>query len=400
MFLTRLEFEHKMVKSQNRPVRLAMVGGGEGSFIGQIHRIAARLDGAFVLVAGAFSRDHANTLSTGTTLGLEENRCYPGWEAMLAEERGLPEDSRAECIAIVTPNHLHFPIAKNALEAGFHVMSDKPATRTLEEAEALEKIVADAETLYGLTHTYLGYPMVVQMRHLITTGALGKIRKVYVDYPQGWLSNPIEKDGNRQAEWRTDPARTGAGGSIGDIGTHAFTLAEWVLDRLVTAIAADLNTYVEGRPVDDDAAALLQFEGGASGVLTCSQICAGEENSLKIRIFGETGGLEWRQMEPNSLIHRPLDSPMTVLRAGIDKPLCDLARLRCRTPSGHPEGYVEAFANLYRDFAQAIRAGKRGTASRVPGIALGVRGMKFIERMIESDAAEYKWTGFESGGRL
>lgn len=375
-----------------------MVGGGEGAFIGNVHRIAARLDGAYQLVAGAFSRDHDNGLRTGARLGLEANRSYPTWQAMLEAEASLPGQDRAECIAIVTPNHLHFPVAATALEAGFHVLSDKPATRTLEEAEALAGIVARAGVLYGLTHTYLGYPMVAEMRDRIARGTLGEVRKVYVEYPQGWLSGAKERQDSKQAEWRTDPARSGAGGAIGDIGTHAFTLAEWVVGQQVTALSAALATHVEGRAVDDDAAALLKFDGGASGVLISSQVCAGEENALQLRVYGTDGGLTWRQMEPNSLEFRPVDAPVQVLRAGTDQPLCELARSRCRTPSGHPEGYLEAFANLYRDFAAAIRSGEAGTATGVPGIELGLRGMKFIARMIESDRAGYKWTAFEDGG--
>jgi predicted dehydrogenase len=387
-----------MTSLDGNPVRLAMVGGGEGAFIGNVHRIAARMDGAWRLVAGAFSRDHDNCLRTGASLGLEASRCYPSWQAMLDAEAVLPEDVRAECIAIVTPNHLHFPVASAALEAGLHVMSDKPATRTLEEAETLTGIVERSGVLYGLTHTYLGYPMVAEMRDRVARGTLGKVRKVYVEYPQGWLAGPAETQGSKQAKWRTDPALSGAGGAIGDIGTHAFTLAEWVVQRKVSALCASLATHVEGRAVDDDAAALLKFDDGASGVLVASQVCAGEENALQLRVYGDDGGLAWRQLEPNSLELRPAAGPIQILRAGTDQPLCELARSRCRTPSGHPEGYLEAFANLYRDFAAAIRTGETGTAARVPGIDLGVRGMKFITRMIESDRAGYKWTGFEAGG--
>jgi predicted dehydrogenase len=387
-----------MASFHGNPVRLAMVGGGEGAFIGDVHRIAARMDGAWRLVAGAFSRDPDNSRRTGARLGLEANRCYLTCQAMLAAEAALPADVRAECIAIVTPNHLHFPIASAALEAGFHVISDKPATRTLEEAEALAGIVEKSGALYGLTHTYLGYPMVAEMRDRVARGAVGKVRKVYVEYPQGWLAGPAETQGSKQAQWRTDPALSGAGGAIGDIGTHAFTLAEWVVEQKVTALCASLATHVAGRAVDDDAAALLRFDGGASGMLISSQVCAGEENALELRVYGEDGGLTWRQLEPNSLELRPADGPIQILRAGADKPLCELARSRCRTPSGHPEGYLEAFANLYRDFAAAIRSGETGTAARVPGIDLGLRGMKFIARMIESDRANYKWTAFEAGG--
>lgn len=380
------------------PVRLAMVGGGEGAFIGNVHRLAARLDGAFTLVAGAFSRDPANCLRTGAALGLDAARCHARWGELLREEAALPAGQRAECVAIVTPNHLHYPVASAALEAGFHVISDKPATRTAGEAEALAEIVRASGRLYGLTHTYLGYPMVAEMRHRIANGALGALRKVFVEYPQGWLADAEERAGNRQAEWRMDPERSGAGGTIGDIGTHAFTLAEWVTGLRVEALCAELRTHVPGRALDDDAAALLRFAGGASGVLISSQVCAGEENALTLRVYGERGGMEWRQMEPNSLLLRLRDAPLQVLRAGAGQPLCELAAARCRTPAGHPEGYLEAFANLYRDFAAAIRAGETGTAARVPGIELGLRGMRFIERMVESDRGVHKWTDFETGG--
>jgi predicted dehydrogenase len=387
-----------MASCDGNPVRLAMVGGGEGAFIGEVHRIAARLDGAWRLVAGAFSRDPDNSRRTGARLGLDADRCYATWQSMLETEAALPADVRVECIAVVTPNHLHFPIASAALEAGFHVMSDKPATRTLEEAEALAGIVERSGMLYGLTHTYLGYPMVAEMRDRVARGAVGKVRKVYVEYPQGWLAGPAEAQGSKQAQWRTDPAQSGAGGAIGDIGTHAFTLAEWVVGQKVTALCAALAAHVASRAVDDDAAALLRFDGGASGVLIASQVCAGEENALQLRVYGEDGGLTWRQMEPNSLELRPSKGPLQILHAGTDKALCELARSRCRTPSGHPEGYLEAFANLYRDFAAAIRSGETGTAERVPGIEFGLRGMKFIARMIENDRADYRWTAFEEGG--
>jgi predicted dehydrogenase len=376
-----------------------MVGGGEGSFIGNVHRMAARLDGAYELVAGAFSRDHDNCLQTGTDLGLEASRCYPGWEAMLACESVMDDDIRAECIAIVAPNDVHYPVAKAAVAKGFHIISDKPATLDLAEARKLENIIQDSGVLYGLTHTYLGYPMVAEARHKVATGSLGTVRKVYVEYHQGWLATAQETLGNKQAEWRNDPARAGQGGAIGDIGTHAFTLAEWITGQHVNALCAELNTHVEGRQVDDDAAALLRFDGGASGVLVCSQVCAGEENALKIRVYGEMGGLEWQQMEPNNLLLRPADAPSRILRAGVNQSLCELARSRCRTPGGHPEGYLEAFANLYRDFATAIRSGEKGTATNVPGIDMGKRGMKFIQRMIESENSAYQWTNFEDGGK-
>ncbi|MDJ0654594.1 MAG: Gfo/Idh/MocA family oxidoreductase [Xanthomonadales bacterium] len=377
------------------PVRLAMVGGGQGAFIGAVHRAAARLDGAWQLVAGAFSRDPDNCRQTGAELGLDPARCYASWEDLLVGEARMAPDQRAECVAVVTPNHLHFPIARAALEAGFHVMSDKPATRTLEEAEQLSEIVSRGQCLYGLTHTYLGYPMVAEARNLVASGKLGTVRKVYVEYLQGWLSGAAEAQGSKQAKWRTDPARSGAGGAIGDIGTHAFTLAEWVSGQSVVSLAAQLNTFVEGRLVDDDAAALLRFDGGASGVLVSSQVCTGEENGLQIRVYGDRGGLHWKQMDPEVLLYRSADGQARILRAGVDQPLGQLALSRCRTPSGHPQGYIEAFANLYRDFAAAIRAGEQRTAQRVPGIGMGLRGMQFVDGMIDSHAGNGRWVNIQ-----
>lgn len=388
-----------MTSAAANPVRLAMVGGGEGAFIGNVHRLAARLDGAYQLVAGAFSRDADNCKRTGASLNVAEDRCYASWEDMFKQEAALPEDQRIECVAIVTPNHLHVPISAAALNAGFHVMCDKPAGCNLAETEALEQIIADSGKLYGLTHTYLGYPMVAEARHLVAESRIGVVRKIYVEYPQGWLANAEAEADNKQAAWRLNPELSGFGGSIADIGTHAFTLAEWISGQMVTAICAELNAHVDGRLVDDDASALLKYSGGATGVLTCSQVCVGEENGLKIRLYGERGALEWHQMEPNSLIYRPDDGPMQILRAGVDKPLSQIALSRLRTPSGHPEGYLEAFANLYTDFAEAVRAGEAGTATNVPGIKYGIRGMKFIERMIESDRASWKWTDFDQGGQ-
>ena len=305
-------------------IRLGMVGGGQGAFIGAVHRAAARLDGAWQLVAGAFSRDPDNCRQTGAELGLDPARCYASWEDLLVGEARMAPDQRAECVAVVTPNHLHFPIARAALEAGFHVMSDKPATRTLEEAEQLSEIVSRGQCLYGLTHTYLGYPMVAEARNLVASGKLGTVRKVYVEYLQGWLSGAAEAQGSKQAKWRTDPARSGAGGAIGDIGTHAFTLAEWVSGQSVVSLAAQLNTFVEGRLVDDDAAALLRFDGGASGVLVSSQVCTGEENGLQIRVYGDRGGLHWKQMDPEVLLYRSADGQARILRAGVDQPLGQL----------------------------------------------------------------------------
>jgi predicted dehydrogenase len=363
---------------------MGMVGGGQGAFIGQVHRMAAALDGRIQLVCGAFSQSLENTLATGLDLGLDPDRLYPDWEAMLANEKKLPQDERMEFVCIVTPNHLHVPIASAALMSGFHVMSDKPAGMSLAEVEKLANTVQASGRLYGLTHTYLGYPMVWQARHLVRSGILGALRRIYVEYPQGWLASNLEAEGAKQAVWRTDPKRAGLAGCMGDIGTHAHSLVEFMTDAEMTSISARLRTHVSGRVLDDDGEVSFVLANGATGVLTASQICAGEENALSIRIYGERGGLEWRQMSPNSLIEKRSDAPMLIYRAGTDKPLSIEALARCRLPSGHPEGYIEAFANLYRDFAAAIRVGESGTARGVPGIKEALSGMAFLQAVIAS----------------
>lgn len=380
-------------------VRMGMVGGGEGAFIGAVHRHALALDGQIELVCGAFSRNGDNNQRTGDVLGLNENRVYASWQALLDGERALPEDARMQALIIVTPNHLHVPISIAAIDVGFHVFCEKPAAMSLEEANTLKTKLKDNNTLYGLAHTYLGYPMVWQAQHMVTSGALGNIRKVYVEYPQGWLSAD-EENHNKQASWRTDPAQSGGSGCMGDIGTHAFGLVEFVLQQQVTSLCAEMQTHVDGRRLDDDGAALIRTDGGASGVLIASQVCAGEENALKIRVYGDKGSIEWQQMEPNSVIHRPLGEPYRVLRAGMGQAsLCDETLARCRTPAGHPEGYLEAMANLYGFFAKAVRdaqvnkktVGKLGKAAGVPGIDSGLRGMAFIEAMLASGSSETKW---------
>lgn len=382
-------------------VRMGMVGGGEGAFIGAVHRHALALDGQIELVCGAFSRDEGNNQRTADTLGLDDNRVYSSWEALLKAEQALPQNERMQVLIIVTPNHLHVPISIAAIEAGFHVFCEKPAAISLEEASSLKTALKKSSVLYGLAHTYLGYPMVWQAQHMVASGALGNIRKVYVEYPQGWLS-ANEESHNKQASWRTDPAQSGGSGCMGDIGTHAFGLVEFVLQQQVTSLCADLKTHVDGRRLDDDGAALIRTDGGASGVLIASQVCAGEENALKIRVYGDKGGLEWQQMEPNSIICRPLGQPFQVLRAGMGQPrLCEEASERCRTPAGHPEGYLEAMANLYRYFGKAVKAADEGTESQianelgkaagVPGIDSGIRGMAFIDAMLASSDSETKW---------
>lgn len=381
-----------------QPIRMGMIGGGEGAFIGAVHRHAAGLDGNYQLVCGAFSRNEENNMRTASALNVSTSRTYGSWQTMLEEEAKLPEQQRMQVVVIVTPNHLHVPISLAAIKAGFHVFCEKPAGVSFAEVKELQDVIHASESLYGLAHTYLGYPMVWQARHLVESGKLGKIRKVYVEYPQGWLSGE-EETHNKQAQWRTDPAISGATGAMGDIGTHAFGLVEFVLNDSVTSLCGELNTHVEGRRLDDDGAALIKTKKGASGVLIASQVCAGEENALKIRVYGDKGGLEWRQMEPNSVIYRPVDASYQVYRAGQGQVgLCDAASARCRVPAGHPEGYLEAMANLYTDFAKAVRANQKGKADGVPGINSGIRGMVFIDAMLASTDSDTKWESVSQEG--
>ncbi|MFC0512967.1 Gfo/Idh/MocA family protein [Mucilaginibacter angelicae] len=379
-------------------LRLGMIGGGQGTFIGAVHRIAARIDWEYELVCGAFSSDAKSSQASGLLLGLPANRVYNSYTELIEQEKQLPEHERVQVISIVTPNHLHFAPAKMALENGFHVILDKPMTFSLAEAKVLDRVVRTTGKLFCLTHTYTDYPMIKEARQLINAGKLGTIRKVYVDYPQGWLSTFLEGDGNKQASWRTDPGKSGIAGAMGDIGTHAFNLAEYVTGLEVTQICADINIVVQDRKLDDDGAALLKFNNGASGVLTASQIAAGEENNLKIRVYGETGGLEWQQNDANSLRIMYIDKPVEVWRAGAGYTSL-FALQNTRTPPGHPEGYLEAFANLYRNFALTIKAGLEGKAALpealdYPGIKEGVRGMAFIENVIASGKSDKKWTEF------
>ncbi|MFS2108801.1 Gfo/Idh/MocA family protein [Sphingomonas sp. Sphisp140] len=374
-------------------LRLGMVGGGEGAFIGAVHRMAAALDGDWWLAAGAFSTDAGRNQRTGEALGLDTQRVYPSLDAMIAGERDLPESERIDALAIVTPNHLHAPMAIAALNAGFHVFCEKPMAMSVAEAEAIAEAARVSGKHFALAFTYSGYPLVEEARARVERGDLGAIRLVQVEYLQGWLSLPIDKGGNKQAEWRTDPARAGIGGCLGDIGTHAFQLAEHVSGLRVDSVSAELTTHVPGRRLDDDVSALLRFTGGARGVLKASQVAAGEENGLKLRIHGERGGLEWAQMEPNTLILRWLDRPAEIVRAGGPGLQDSTARLQ-RTPSGHPEGYIEAFANLYRAFAAAIRG---GGDRWFPGVADGLRTMRFIEAVVANAASDAKWTMIDPG---
>ncbi|MEL6528845.1 MAG: Gfo/Idh/MocA family oxidoreductase [Pseudomonadota bacterium] len=374
-------------------LRMGMVGGGNGAFIGAVHRMAAALDSEIDLVCGAFSRDHENCLSTGAGLGLDASRCYPELGAMLAGEAGRAGDGM-QCLSIVTPNSTHVPMAAQAAQAGIHVMSDKPAGVSLAEVEGLAASFEAIGAQYGLTHTYLGYPMVWQARHLASQPEFGPIRKVHVQYTQGWLAQQAE-GGNKQAAWRVDPALAGPAGALGDIGSHAHSLAEFISGSRMNALSAHLRSHFDDRALDDDGEILFTLENGATGSLVSSQICAGDENDLAIRIYGANASLEWRQMEPNSLIERRASGVMTH-RAGVDKPLCDEALARCRLPSGHPEGYVEAFANLYRNFARAIREGVPPASLGVPGMAEALRGMAFLEAAVASSANGSAWTDIKA----
>ncbi len=378
-----------------RKLRMGMIGGGLDAFIGAVHRKAAALDSQIELVCGAFSSDPKKSKATGDALHLDPKRVYATYEEMIREEKKLPEDSRMNFVSIVTPNHVHFAPAKTALENGFHVIIDKPMTLTLSEAKKLKQAVDKSGLILALTHTYTGYPMVKEARHLVQSGKLGKIRKVYVEYIQGWLSAPLEKTGQKQAAWRSDPKKSGLGGALGDIGTHAANLAEYIIGSPIDKLCAELNSIVPGRLLDDDNAMFLHFENGARGVLASTQIATGEENSLFIRVYGEKGGLEWHQEEPNTLVVKWMDKPKEVYRSGMGY-VSDAARLNTRTPSGHPEGYLEAFANIYGAFAKAVRAYKPGKKLNLakydfPDVEDGVRGMAFIEAAYTSSKQKQKW---------
>lgn len=371
-----------------------MIGGGPSSFIGAVHRIAANLDGQIELVCGCFSSKPEKSRATGESLFLPPERVYASWEEMLEKEALLPEGERMDFVSIVTPNHVHFAPAMMALDKGFHVALDKPMTFSLEEAKQLAAKVKETGKLFLLTHTYTGYPMVKEARHRVLNGDLGKVRRIYVEYPQGWLYNDCAAT-NKQAAWRVDPNRSGKAGCMGDIGTHAFNLAEYITGLKATEICGELQTFVPDRLLDDDGAALIRYEGGASGVLMASQIAVGCENSLKIRVFGEKGGLEWRQEEPNTLILRWPDRPAEIVRTN-NGYVSGISAYNSRVPAGHPEGYLEAFANLYRNFATALRAKLEGKepapeALDFPSAEEGVRGMRFIETIVSTNNTDAKW---------
>lgn len=376
-----------------------MIGGGPGAFIGTVHRIAANMDGMIELVCGAFSSDPEKSKQAGANLFLSEDRVYGSYNEMIRSENALPENKRMDFVSIVTPNHVHFEPAKLALENGFHVILDKPMTFDLNEAKQLKKAVEKSGNYFCLTHTYTGYPMIKQAKQMINSAVLGKIRKVYVEYPQGWLSTLVESSGQKQASWRTDPSKSGSAGAMGDIGTHAFNLAEYVSGLQVTHLCANLNIYVPGRKLDDDGDVLLKFNNGASGVLSATQIAAGEENNIKIKVYGEKGGLEWQQQDANTLTLKWLNKPAEIFRTGSGY-LNSYASHNSRTPAGHPEGYLEAFANLYRNFALSVSAKMNNEKPKTewldfPGIEEGVRGMAFIENVVASNSSDIKWKNFE-----
>ncbi len=385
----------------NRKLRMGMVGGGRDAFIGAIHRIAAHMDGLIEVVCGALSINPEIAKASGEDLFLPADRTYMNFEEMITKESQLPADKRMDFITIVTPNFAHFAPAMMALDHGFHVVIEKPMTFTFEEAQQLHQKVQETGLLLCLTHTYSGYPMVKQARAMVTGGVFGKIRKVWVEYPQGWLSKLSEREGNKQAAWRTDPKKSGKAGAMGDIGTHAAHLAEYITGAEITHLCADLNALVEGRLLDDDGNVLLRMSNGARGVLMASQVAAGEENALKIRVYGENGGLEWAQHEPNTLLIKWLDQPTQILRAGgnYGDRLSSFATHNCRTPGGHPEGYLEAFANIYRNFALTLTARINGTTATpemldFPTTKDGLRGMAFIDNVVASAASDVKWTEY------
>jgi predicted dehydrogenase len=378
-----------------KKLKMGMVGGGSGALIGSVHRRAAIMDGEVEFVAGALSSSREKALTSGKELGLADERNYTSWERMLEDELSLPEKERIDFVSIVTPNHMHYPVARAFAEAGFNVVLDKPMVHTSQEAEDLMRVVESSGVVLAVTYTYTGYPMVKQARHMVREGLLGEVRKVIVEYNQGWLASQLEETGAKQAEWRTDPARSGIAGAVGDIGSHAENLVSTITGLEVAEICADLTTFVSGRRLDDDGNLLIRYEGGAKGVMLASQISAGEENDLRIRIYGAEGGLEWRQEEPNYLFYRPTEEPERVLKRGNDY-LCEEAKRASRLPSGHPEGFIEAFANIYMSVVATIRARLEqietdGLHWDFPTVYDGAQGVHFIEKTVESSRSDEKW---------
>ncbi|TRZ82810.1 MAG: gfo/Idh/MocA family oxidoreductase [Sediminibacterium sp.] len=385
----------------NRKLRMGMVGGGKDAFIGAIHRLAANMDGLIEVSCGALSINPEIAIASGEALFLPKERTYLTFDEMIKKEATLPADQRIDFVTIVTPNFAHFAPAMMALDYGFHVVIEKPITFSMDEAKQLKQKLDETGLTLCLTHTYSGYPMVKHAKAMVKEGKLGKIRKVWVEYAQGWLSKLSEREGNAQAAWRTDPKKSGKSSVMGDIGTHAAHLAEYITGAKISDVCAELNTMVEGRMLDDDGSVMLKFDNGAKGVLMASQVAAGEENNLKIRIYGEKGGIEWMQHEPNTLHVKWLDQPAQVLRAGGNYAahLSSTAIHSCRTPGGHPEGYLEAFANIYRNFALTLGCKIDGTTPTAemldfPGIEDGLRGMAFIDNVVASSQSDQKWTPY------
>ncbi len=379
-----------------RKLRMGMVGGGSDAFIGAIHRLAAFMDNQIELVCGCFSVDPEISISSGLSYYLSPDRVYKTYVEMFEKESAMPADKRIDFVSIVTPNRWHFEPAMMALENGFNVVVDKPITFSLEEAKALKAKVEETGLTLALTHTYSGFPAVKEAKYRIARGDLGTIRRIYVEYPQGWLSERIELQGGNNAGWRTDPKRSGKAGCVGDIGTHAWHLSEYISGQKVVELCAELTAFVPGRPIDDDGVAFFRYDGGAKGVLMSSQVAVGEENALKIRVYGERGGLEWDQQEPNTLLAKWTGRPTEIVRVG-NGYMSDVAKWNSRTPGGHPEGYVEAFANIYRNFAKTLQAKLNGETPTpemldFPTVEDGLRGMQFIETMVESGYnEEQKW---------
>jgi predicted dehydrogenase len=384
---------------ENRKIRMGMIGGGKDAFIGAVHRIAANIDGQVEFCCGALSINPEVAKESGRMLFLPDDRTYLNYEEMITQESKLPADQRIDFVTIVTPNFAHFAPAMMALDHGFNVVIEKPIALSLDEAKQLQQKVKDTGLTLCLTHTYSGYPMVKQARHMVANGELGAIRKIMVEYPQGWLSTLTEREGNSGAAWRTDPAKSGKSGAMGDIGTHAAQLAEYISGLKISKLCADLNIVVPGRGLDDDGNILLKFDNGANGILVASQIAAGEENALKIKVYGEKGGLEWHQMEPNTLIVKWLNQPAQIYRAG-QAYLSDIAKHNTRVPGGHPEGYLEAFANIYRNFVLTVSTKLQGGTPTeamldFPTVEDGVRGMAFIENAVASSQSDQKWFDFK-----
>lgn len=383
----------------NRKLRMGMVGGGTDAFIGAIHRLASLMDNQIELVCGCFSVNPEISKESGKLYFLPEERVYATYQEMFEKEAQLPEGERMDFVSIVTPNFVHFDPAVMALDHGFNVVLDKPITFTLDEALKLKEKIDETGLTFALTHTYSGYPAVKQAKQMIAEGRFGKIRKIFVEYPQGWLSSKLEDTGNPQASWRTDPKKSGKAGCMGDIGTHAHHLAEYMTGLKVTEICASLNIFVPNRLLDDDGAAFMRFDNGAQGVLMATQIAAGEENAIRIRVYGDKGGLDWEQMEPNSLKIKWTDKPMQVMRVGTSMDTA-IAAHNTRTPGGHPEGYLEAFANIYRNFALTVRAKANGEVPTdemldFPGVEDGIRGMQFIDTVVSAGYNdEVKWVKF------